>query len=159
MATNQMGAICTTDEFSVTRGMELRNGIREGDEGMPTGLLIVGAFLGGLGVAIGAFGAHSLRPLLSPDMAQIFETGVRYHMYHVVGVLTAGWGMVMTPHARFRQAGYAFTAGIIVFSGSLYAMALSGMQWLGILTPFGGTLLLIGWVLLLLGFWAVNKSV
>ncbi|RMH34709.1 MAG: DUF423 domain-containing protein [Nitrospirae bacterium] len=125
---------------------------------MPTGLLVAGALFGGLGVVLGAFGAHSLRPALSPEMVQVFETGVRYHMYHVVGVLAAGWGMVMTAHPRFRQAGYAFVAGIVVFSGSLYAMALSGMRWLGMLTPIGGMLFVMGWGLLALGFWAVNQS-
>ena len=123
---------------------------------MPTGLFIAGAVLGFLGVAIGAFGAHSLRSLLSTEMLQVFETGVRYHMYHVVGVLMAGWGWVMAPHVRFRQAGYAFILGIVLFSGSLYALSLSGIRWLGLLTPVGGVSFSAGWALLALGFWSVR---
>lgn len=126
---------------------------------MPAGLLIIGAIFGFLGVALGAFGAHSLRSVLSQEMVDVFETGVRYHMYHVVGVLAAGWGFAMIPHARFRQAGYAFLLGIVLFSGSLYALSVSEMRWLGVVTPIGGVLFLAGWGLLAHGFWCVHKPI
>jgi uncharacterized membrane protein YgdD (TMEM256/DUF423 family) len=110
--------------------------------------LLLGALAGFIGVALGAFGAHGLRTRLSADMLAVFETGVRYQMYHALALLLVaaivprlgGWLVV--------SAGWLFTAGIILFSGSLYAMALTGMTRLGVITPIGGLAFLAGWALL-----------
>ena len=110
--------------------------------------LLVGALAGFIAVAFGAFGAHALRGRLSPEMLAVFETGVRYQMYHAFAVL-----IVAIATARFdgwlvRAAGWSFTLGIVLFSGSLYALALTGTTALGAITPIGGVLLIAGWACL-----------
>jgi len=104
-------------------------------------------------VAIGAFGAHGLKSFLSPQMLEVFETGVRYHMYHALGVLVSGWAWISRNHPLFRYAAWAFILGIIFFSGSLYVLSLTEVRWIGAITPIGGLLFLIGWALLGIGFW------
>ena len=100
-----------------------------------------GAVLMFLAVALGAFAAHGLKSRLTPDMQAVFETGVRYHVYHALALLALG-------AARGPgKAGGCFIAGIIVFSGSLYALALTGEKRLGMITPIGGGLFLVGWIL------------
>lgn len=112
--------------------------------------LLVGAALGFLGVAFGAFGAHALRARLSPEMLGVFETGVRYQMYHVFAVLIVAVAIGNLGNARLLvAAGWLFAAGILVFSGSLYALALTGVRTLGAITPIGGLLFLLGWVVLI----------
>jgi uncharacterized membrane protein YgdD (TMEM256/DUF423 family) len=106
---------------------------------------VLGAGLAFLAVAGGAFGAHSLKAILTPDMLAVFETGVRYQMYHALALLAVGWAAHQYPQASFHMAGWLFTAGILFFSGSLYVLALSGVRWLGALTPVGGVLFLAGW--------------
>jgi uncharacterized membrane protein YgdD (TMEM256/DUF423 family) len=108
-----------------------------------------GALSGALAVAIGAFGAHALRERLSPEDLATFETGVRYHFYHVAGLLAAAaaagrW----TGRAAglTRAAGWLFVAGTVLFSGSLYLLALSGVRWLGAIAPLGGAALIAGWL-------------
>ncbi len=103
-----------------------------------------------LAVALGAFGAHGLRQRLSPDMLAIFETGVRYHVYHALALLAVAWVADKNPESFANAAGWAFTLGIVVFSGSLYILSISGIRWLGAVTPLGGVALLVGWVLLFL---------
>ena len=103
-----------------------------------------------LAVALGAFGAHGLRQRLSPDMLAIFETGVRCHAYHALALLAVAWVADKNPESFANGAGWAFTLGIAVFSGSLYILSISGIRWLGAVTPFGGVALLVGWVLLFL---------
>ncbi len=103
-----------------------------------------------LAVALGAFGAHGLRQRLSPDMLAIFETGVRYHVYHALALLAVAWVADKNPESFANAAGWAFILGIVVFSGSLYILSISGIRWLGAVTPFGGVALLVGWVLLFL---------
>ncbi len=121
---------------------------------------MAGAVLGGLAVVLGAFGAHGLRARVSPEMLQVFETGVRYHFYHAlallgVGLLAAQAGS--TPGApaagALLAAAWCFLAGIAVFSGSLYAMTLTGARWLGAITPLGGIAFIAGWVMLALAAW------
>ena len=108
--------------------------------------LLIGGLLGFLGVAFGAFGAHALRARLSADMLAVFETGVRYHMYHTFAVLIVAAAIGHIGSARLlTAAGWFFTAGIVLFSGSLYALALSGVGILGAVTPIGGLLFLLGW--------------
>ena len=108
----------------------------------------LGCLLAFLGVAAGAFGAHGLRDKLTPEMAQIFETAVRYQMYHALALLATAWFMSRYPGTLVQAAGWLFLAGIAVFSGTLYALALTGLRGLGAITPVGGMALLIGWVLL-----------
>jgi uncharacterized membrane protein YgdD (TMEM256/DUF423 family) len=110
--------------------------------------IFVGALLGGVGVAIGAFGAHGLRGRLSPEMLAVFETGVRYQMYHALAILATGLLMSRVEGRAVLVAGWSFTAGILIFSGSLYALALTGTTILGAITPIGGVAFLIGWVAL-----------
>ena len=111
--------------------------------------LLLGAVLGFLGVAFGAFGAHGLRSRLSPDMLAVFETGVRYQMYHVFALLIVSAAIGHLGHARLlAMAGWFFFAGILIFSGSLYALALTSTGVLGAITPVGGLALLAGWACL-----------
>ena len=101
-------------------------------------------------VAAGAFGAHGLRARLTPDLLAVFETGARYQMYHALALLAAAWAVTRWPGPWPVRAGWLFLAGTIVFSGSLYALALSGIRWLGAITPLGGAAFLAGWACLLL---------
>ena len=108
--------------------------------------LLIGAVLSLLGVTFGAFGAHALRARLSQEMLAIFETGVRYHMYHAFAVLIVAAAIGHFGSARLLSiAGWSFVAGVLLFSGSLYALTLTGVGILGAITPIGGVLFLIGW--------------
>jgi uncharacterized membrane protein YgdD (TMEM256/DUF423 family) len=108
--------------------------------------LFIGSVLGFLGVILGAFGAHALRSRLSPEMLAVFETGVRYQMYHTFAVLIVAAAIGHAGSARLLTlAGWLFFAGIVLFSGSLYALALSGVGTLGAITPLGGLLFIAGW--------------
>jgi uncharacterized membrane protein YgdD (TMEM256/DUF423 family) len=118
--------------------------------------LLIGAALGFFGVVLGAFGAHALRARLSPEMLAVFETGVRYQMYHAFAVLIVAAGIGRIGDARLLvMAGWFFFAGVLLFSGSLYALALTSVGTLGIITPVGGLLFLIGWACL--GLFAVVR--
>src|SRR5438067_1929277 len=111
--------------------------------------LLIGAIFGFLGVAFGAFGAHALRSRLSPEMLTVFETGVRYQMYHAFAILIVAAAIGRIGDAQLLTiAGWLFFAGVILFSGSLYALALSGVGILGAVTPLGGLLFLAGWATL-----------
>lgn len=112
--------------------------------------VILGALLGGLSVAAGAFGAHALRAQLTPRMLEVFETGVRYQMYHALALFAAAWMIQQTDAPSAQVAGWAFVLGTLLFSGSLYAMALTGARGLGVITPIGGVVFLVGWVALAL---------
>jgi uncharacterized membrane protein YgdD (TMEM256/DUF423 family) len=108
--------------------------------------LLVAAIFGFLAVAFGAFGAHALRNRLSPEMLSVFEIGVRYQMYHVFALLAVAGAMAHVGPVRLLSiAGWSFAAGIVIFSGSLYALALTGTGMFGAITPIGGVALLIGW--------------
>ena len=116
---------------------------------MDSTFLLVGSLLGFLGVAAGAFGAHGLRSRLSTEMLAVFETAVRYQMYHVFALLIVAAAIGRLGDARLLSlAGWFFVAGIFLFSGSLYALALSGVSMLGAITPLGGLAFLIGWACL-----------
>jgi uncharacterized membrane protein YgdD (TMEM256/DUF423 family) len=109
----------------------------------------VGALSGALAVAIGAFGAHALRERLSPEDLATFETGVRYHFYHVAGLLAVAAAAGRWPGRAAglaRMAGWLFVAGTALFSGSLYLLALSGVRWLGAIAPLGGVAFIAGWL-------------
>ena len=113
--------------------------------------LLVGSLFGFLGVALGAFGAHGLRARLSPEMLAVFETGVRYQMYHTLALLLVAAAIGHLGDARLLLvSGWFFIAGVVLFSGSLYALALSGTTILGAITPFGGLAFLVGWACLAL---------
>ncbi|HBP88968.1 MAG TPA: DUF423 domain-containing protein [Nitrospirales bacterium] len=116
-------------------------------------ILMSGALMALLGVAIGAFGAHGLKPFLSEQMLTVFETGVRYHLIHALGMLSAGLSLLYVPLRQFRWAGWAFSLGIVLFSGSLYVVSITGVRGLGIITPFGGLCFMVGWGLLARGYW------
>jgi uncharacterized membrane protein YgdD (TMEM256/DUF423 family) len=113
--------------------------------------LLLGSVLGFLGVSLGAFGAHVLKSRLSPEMLAVFETGVRYHMYHVFALLIVAAAIGHLGSSRLLVlAGWFFFGGVLLFSGSLYALALSGVGILGAVTPIGGVLFLAGWGCLVL---------
>jgi uncharacterized membrane protein YgdD (TMEM256/DUF423 family) len=122
-------------------------------------LLYIGAAAAGfLGVAFGAFGAHALRTRLEPDMLAVFETGVRYQMYHAFAAFAAAWAYARWPRRVFGVAGVLFLAGIVVFSGSLYLLALTEERWFGAITPLGGVAFLAGWLGLAWGAWSAQRS-
>jgi uncharacterized membrane protein YgdD (TMEM256/DUF423 family) len=108
----------------------------------------VGAISGFLAVLAGAFGAHALRAQLSPEMLQAFETGARYQMFHALALLSIGMAAGREPRPGLRAAGWLFSIGTLLFSGSLYALALSGVRAFGAVTPLGGVCFLIGWLAL-----------
>jgi uncharacterized membrane protein YgdD (TMEM256/DUF423 family) len=115
----------------------------------------IGSLMGFLGVALGAFGAHALKSRLDADLLAAFEVGVRYQMYHALALLAVGWACTRWPGTMVTASGWLFVAGTVIFSGSLYALSLSGMRWLGAITPIGGVALLAGWLCLA---WAVWKG-
>jgi uncharacterized membrane protein YgdD (TMEM256/DUF423 family) len=108
----------------------------------------VGAWLGALGVALGAFGAHGLKARVTADMLAIWETGARYHVLHALAMLATGWACERWPGAYPNAAGWLFLSGIALFSGSLYALALTGVRALGAITPVGGLCFIAGWACL-----------
>jgi uncharacterized membrane protein YgdD (TMEM256/DUF423 family) len=111
--------------------------------------LLIGSVFGFLGVAFGAFGAHALRSRLSSDMLAVFETGVRYQLYHAFAILIVAAAIGrLGPVPLLAAAGWIFAAGIVLFSGSLYALTLTGVGTLGAITPIGGLLFLAGWAVL-----------
>jgi len=118
---------------------------------MPRMFLLAGALAGFVGVAFGAFGAHGLRGRLSPDMLSVFETGVRYQMYHALALMLTA-ALMMTGRIESGRAaaaaGWLFVAGIVLFSGSLYLLAVTGITVLGAITPIGGVAFLLGWACL-----------
>jgi len=109
-----------------------------------------GALMGALGVAFGAFGAHGLRARVTPDLLRIWETGAHYHLIHALALIAAAWAIQRFPGALSVAAGWCFLFGILIFSGSLYTLAFTGIRWLGAITPIGGVLFIVGWVLLAL---------
>jgi uncharacterized membrane protein YgdD (TMEM256/DUF423 family) len=110
----------------------------------------IGASSAMIAVAAGAFGAHALRDRLSPEYLAVFETAARYQMYHAFGLLAVAWAVSRWPGALPQWAGWLFIAGTVLFSGSLYALALTGVRWLGAVTPLGGIAFLAGWICLVI---------
>lgn len=106
-----------------------------------------------LAVVLGAFGAHALKARLSPEMMQVYKTGVEYHFYHAIGLLLTG---VLSFHLKsglINWAAFCLFSGIVLFSGSLYLLAVTGVKWLGAITPLGGLSFIAGWVLLFVAVW------
>lgn len=115
-------------------------------------LLVVGSICAFLSVALGAFGAHALKRRMSAEMLKVFETGVTYQMYHALALVATGvMASVRVGGALILLSGWLFLAGIILFSGSLYLLSLTGKRALGAITPLGGLCFLAGWVLVIIG--------
>jgi len=110
--------------------------------------LLMGALAGVLGVSLCAFGAHGLRNRLTPDMLAVFETGVRYHMYHALALVLVAALMGRLDGWLIHAAGWSFAIGIVLFSGSLYLLAVTGVRILGAITPLGGVAFILGWAFL-----------
>ena len=118
--------------------------------------MAVGALFAFLGVALGAFGAHALRTRITPRDLEIFDVAVRYQLTHAMALLITGlilWWRGLDVSRLLVITPWLFTAGIILFSGSLYVLVLTGKRWLGAVTPMGGVLFLAGWLLLALALW------
>lgn len=124
---------------------------------------IIAGVSGAIAVALGAMGAHALKPLLSPEMLQAYEKAAQYQMYHTIALLGVAILYQTHPHVCLKWAGRLFIIGIILFSGSLYLLAtrsligLENMHWIGIITPFGGASFIAGWLSLTFSF--VNKKI
>jgi uncharacterized membrane protein YgdD (TMEM256/DUF423 family) len=116
--------------------------------------ILLGSVFGAVGVILGAFGAHALREQLTAESLGTFETGVRYQMVHALALLGVAVAAGRWPASAWPgAAGWLFVAGIVLFSGSLYGLALGAPRWLGALTPFGGLALIGGWLCLALAAW------
>jgi len=112
--------------------------------------LLVGSILGFLTVALGAFGAHALKQSIPADSLAVFQTGVQYQGLHALALLAVGTLLYVLPQpGKLKTVGWLFTAGVVIFSGSLYALAITDKKWLGAITPLGGLCFLIGWGLLI----------
>lgn len=116
---------------------------------------IAGSLSAFLAVALGAFAAHGLKSRLSPEMFNIFEVGVRYHIYHALALLAVAWASTRWPGGSVTAAGWLFLIGTVIFSGSLYLLSVTGLRWLGAITPVGGLAFLLGWLLLA---WRVSQG-
>ena len=114
----------------------------------------LGSILGLLSVAAGAFGAHALRSRLDERAMEIFQTSVRYQMFHAVALLAAAWASTRWMHASVRVGGWAFVVGVMIFCGTLYGLAFGGPRWLGAITPIGGVSFMVGWACLAWAAWA-----
>ena len=124
---------------------------------MPRTFLALGAINAFLCVAFGAFGAHGLKQRLSVDMLAVYQTGVQYHFYHALGLVAVGLVLLHLPKSRpIVLSGWLMLTGIVLFSVSLYALSLTGIRGLGMITPFGGVAFLSAWALLAYGVWTAK---
>lgn len=114
---------------------------------------MTGAGLLALAVILGAFGAHALKSKIEPDLLQVYKTGVEYHFYHALGLLLVGIIALNMPSGLINWSALLLFAGIVLFSGSLYLLAITGIKWLGAITPLGGLSFIAGWILLILAVW------
>ena len=114
---------------------------------------VIGSVSAFLAVVLGAFAAHVLKETLSADLFNIWEVGVRYHFYHALGLFVVAWAITQWPDIHFAPAGWLFVAGTIIFSGSLYVLCVTGMRWIGTITPLGGLCFLGGWFWLAWRMW------
>jgi len=108
-------------------------------------------------VMLGAFGAHGLKSYLSPEMMKVYQTGVFYHMIHALGLFAVAWLTTLSSDFKIRLAGVFHVFGIVLFSGSLYVMAIADMKWFGRITPIGGVSFIMGWLLLAAGIPSLRK--
>ncbi len=107
--------------------------------------IVLGAISAGLSVVLGAFGAHALKARIAPESLVTFEIGVRYQMYHAIGLILLGLVAIKIDNVAIKIAGVTLFAGMLIFSGSLYGVSLLDQRWLGMIAPIGGLLLIIGW--------------
>lgn len=114
---------------------------------------VLGAVLAFLAIGIGAFGAHALKQKISKDMLEVFEVGVRYHMYHALALFAIAWAIAFFLHPLIALSGWMILLGTVIFSGSLYILSITSIKWWGMITPIGGIILLLGWLLLIIGIW------
>ena len=116
---------------------------------------IIGSILAGIAVVLGAFGAHGLKNLVAPELIDTWEKAVRYQMYHALALLILAWAITHWPQGTnlWVLGGWLFLTGVVLFSGSLYLLVLSGTKWLGAITPLGGVAFGIGWLCLLMAVW------
>ena len=115
---------------------------------------IIASLLGGLSVALGAFGAHALRGRIEESLLANYQTGVSYMFYHALALFAAAWAVSKWPASNLPVwAGWLFVLGVVVFSGSLFVMAFTGLRWLGAITPIGGVAFIVGWLLLAFVAW------
>ena len=121
-------------------------------------LVVVGSLVALLGVAAGAFGAHGLKSRLTPELLAVFETGVRYQLVHALALLAVAWVCSRWPGRAASAAGLLFLIGIVVFSGSLYLLALTGVRSFGAVTPLGGVAFLAGWACLAWAGWRAGRG-
>jgi uncharacterized membrane protein YgdD (TMEM256/DUF423 family) len=118
--------------------------------------LILGGFNAALVVLLGAFGAHGLKARMTAEMLAVFQTGIHYHLFHALGLLAVGMvAAQISDSAYLRWSGWLMLVGIILFSGSLYVLSVSGLHWLGMVTPFGGISFIVAWILFVV---AIVKS-
>jgi uncharacterized membrane protein YgdD (TMEM256/DUF423 family) len=128
-------------------------------------ILLLGIVMAGTAVILGAFGAHGLKKMITPEQLEVFKTGVQYQFYHAIGMILVGIIGQQTDHTFIKRAAWMFFFGIIGFSGSLYLMTLfyaqntEGPKWIGPITPLGGVLFIAGWVMFGLGIYKSNKII
>lgn len=126
---------------------------------MHRGFIFLGAVSAALAVTLGAFGAHVLGPRLSPELLAVYQTGVDYHFVHALGLLLTGIAAAgLGGSLALRLAGWLMLGGTVLFSGSLYLLAVTGLRWLGAITPFGGTAFILAWALLALAAWRHREA-
>jgi uncharacterized membrane protein YgdD (TMEM256/DUF423 family) len=117
-------------------------------------LMVTGCVMAALGVIMGAFGAHGLESQLSADRLEVYKTAVDYHLYHALGLIVLGTATKLTKSSLLLSwSANIMLAGIVLFSGSLYLLTLTGLSWLGAVAPFGGTAFIIAWLLFAIGMW------
>ena len=116
---------------------------------------IIGSILAGLAVATGAFGAHGLQKMVTPERLETWDKAVRYQMYHALALLILAWALMHWPEQAklLATGGWLFLAGSVLFSGSLYILVVSGITWLGAITPLGGVAYIAGWLCLVIAAW------
>jgi uncharacterized membrane protein YgdD (TMEM256/DUF423 family) len=118
--------------------------------------IVIGALTMAVGVVLGAFGAHGLKERIAPNLLQAYQTGVQYHIYHALGIMLVGLLAYQFPMAKGLQwGGWCLLLGVVLFSGSLYALAITNIRWLGAITPLGGTAFIVGWLWIA---WSMIKS-
>lgn len=120
-------------------------------------LRLLGALSAFIAVALGAFGAHALQGQLAPDLLAVFETGARYHLVHALAIFAMGEAEAREPARGWSAAGIAFVIGTVIFAGSLYALAMTGVRLWGAVTPFGGVAFLAGWLLAARAAWRSGR--
>lgn len=121
--------------------------------------IIIAAVSGFFAVVVGAFAAHGLKKVLAPEMIEVVKTGVQYQMYHALALLVVAFLLIHKPAtAGLKASGWAFILGSLMFSGSLYTLAMGGPRWLGPITPLGGLCFLVGWILLAIAGWRMKSE-